>query len=98
MEMSGHPAAFICMETALHILSCEETAERLCRKATLMQDFPSIIKPDWKDAREYEKVTTMTRVKGRNKASQVDSVYRYFQINLPQVMVHAMTKLQAMKA
>jgi hypothetical protein len=50
MEMSGHPAAFICVETALHILSGEETVEWLCmkeeRKAKLMQDFPSIIKPD----------------------------------------------------
>lgn len=78
MEMSGHPAAFICVETALHILSGEETVEWLCmkeeRKAKLMQDFPSIIKPDWKDGRKYEKVTTMTRGERQNKASQVDSV------------------------
>jgi hypothetical protein len=49
-------------------------------KAKLMQDFPSIIKPDWKDSREYEKVITVTTAERRKKAPHVDSAYRNFRL------------------
>jgi hypothetical protein len=99
--MSGPPGAFLCGKNPTYPLKRtmggtqpQWWRDRWMavyekeRKAMLMQDFPSNIKPDWKDAKEYEKVTTMTSVERWNKASLVDSVYRYFQINLPQLMVH----------